>query len=306
MRYVGSEALSELLPMGAAIDALEAAFASDRLADAPPRAHVDVPDGTLLVMPAAGADGVGVKLVTLNPSNPDAGLPFIHGVYVLFDPGSLVPSVIIDGAAMTGLRTAAVSGLATKHLARPDAGRLVIFGAGTQGNAHLDAMRAVRRLKHVTVVSRTVERASALVEKARAYGVDAEVADPPAVSEADLVCTCTTSDEPVFEGRHLRPGVHVNAVGAYQPTSRELDDDAVSRARVVVETRAAAMEEAGDILVPMRAGVIGEDHVVAELSDVVRGEVSVRTSGDDVTLFKSVGVAFEDLAIARAVVNRLR
>jgi ornithine cyclodeaminase len=226
----------------------------------------------------------------------------VHAVYALFDPDSLAPLALIDGEALTALRTAAVSGLATRHLALPDAGRLVLFGAGATATTHLEAMRAVRPIRRVTVVSRTRARAEALADRAREAGVEAGVGAAGDITEADLVCTCTTSPEPLFDGSLLRPGTHVNAIGAFSPDTRELDDEAVRRARVVVETRRAALAEAGDILIPLRSGVIDESHVVADLAQVVRGE-RVRTGPRDITVFKSVGIAVEDLAVAGAAVR---
>jgi ornithine cyclodeaminase len=240
--------------------------------------------------------------VTLTPSNPDRGVPFIHAAYVLFDGETQAPRAVLDGEALTALRTAAVSGLATRYLAREDAHRLMLFGAGVQAKAHLEAMTAVRPVTGVTVMSRSPGPAEDLVEEARKRGIAASVGEPDAVAKADLVCTCTTSDEPLFDGSGLRPGAHVNAVGSYQPHTRELDTEAVRRARVVVETRAVALEEAGDLLIPIEEGAIGQDHIVADLAEVVRGR-SVRTSPDDVTLFESVGMAFEDLVVARAIVQ---
>lgn len=301
MPFVDAESLARALPMTAAIDALEAAFGAERLPEAPLRTHVETPAGTLLLMPAFGEPGVGVKLVTLTPSNPDRRLPFIHAVYFLFEAVRQSPVALLDGAALTALRTAAVSGLATRHLARAEASRLAIFGAGVQARSHLRAMLAVRPIEDVVVVSRTREPAEALVKEA---GVDARVGAPDEVGDHDLVCTCTTSATPVFDGSLLAPGTHVNAVGAYRPDLRELDTQTIERARVVVETREAAMEEAGDLLIAMKEGAIGQDHVVADLSEVVRG-VTVRRTDRDVTVFKSVGVAFEDLVVARAAVDRL-
>jgi ornithine cyclodeaminase len=298
---IDPDELARRLPMPAAIDALERAFSTGR-PETPLRSHHEVPDGTLYLMPAAGPEGVGVKLIAINPANPERGLPLIQGSYVLFDPGTLSPAAVIDGGALTGLRTAAVSGLATRHLAREDAHRLVIFGAGVQGNTHLDAMLAARPIDEVTVVSRGSDAAGRLVERALSLGCDARVGDPTAVEHADIVCTCTTSSEPVFDGALLPEGAHVNAVGAYQPHTRELDTQVVARARVVVESRAAALEEAGDLLIPLDEGAIDSNHIVADLSEVVRGR-AVRTGPRDVTVFKSVGVAFEDLAVARAAAS---
>lgn len=301
---IGAEKLSEVLPMQAAIDALEAAFKADRLPEAAQRSRLEVRAGELLLMPAANDQGVGVKLVTVNPSNPGRGLPLIHGLFVLFDPDSLKPWLGVDGAALTALRTGAVSGLATRYLASSDAKRLVIFGAGAQAHSHLDAMRAVRRVKAVKVVSRTRERAEGLVERARAMGIDAALSGPEAVAEADLVCTCTTSTSPVFDGAFLAEGAHVNAVGAYTPDARELDDATIRRGPIVVETRESALAEAGDLLIPIHSGVITESDVAADLAEVVRG-AAVRTGAKDVTVFKSVGVAFEDLVVAAALQDRV-
>lgn len=290
--------------MEAAIDALEAAFGSDPLPESPLRSHVETAAGTLLLMPAHGASGVGVKLVTLTPANPDHGRPFIHAVYVLFDPETQAPVATFDGAALTALRTAAVSGLATRWLARPDARRLVIYGAGVQARSHLDAMRAVRPVEEVVIVSRGTDAAEELARTAASAGVRASVGAPGAERDADLVCTCTTSRTPVLEGANLPDGVHLNAVGAYTTEMRELDSEAVRRAKVVVETREAAAAEAGDLAIATEEGAIGRDHVVADLSEVVRGK-RVRGSPDDITLFKSVGIAFEDLVVARAAIDRL-
>jgi ornithine cyclodeaminase/alanine dehydrogenase-like protein (mu-crystallin family) len=299
---IDADELARLLPMSAAIDALERAFADPELPQAPQRTAMELSGGDLLLMPAAGRPGVGVKLVTLNPSNPSRSLPLVQGAYVLFEPETLSPEAVLDGTALTNLRTAAVSGLATRHLARPDASRLILFGAGATANAHLDAMVAVRGVRTVAVVSRSRGPAESLAERAREAGLAAAVAGPESVAEADVVCTCTTSQRPVFDGALLPPGAHVNAIGAYRPDMRELDDEAVARARVVVETRPAALAEAGDLLIPIRSGRIGRDHVVADLGEVVRG-AKVRRNPEDITVFKSVGIAAEDLIVARAALD---
>ena len=302
MDFIDAAELARRVSMAAAIAALDRAFGAAARPEAPPRTHLSVAGGDLVLMPATGAAGAGVKLVTVNPANPARGLPLIHGLYVLFAPESLAPVAVIDGAALTGLRTAAVSGLATRYLAHAGARRLVIFGAGTQARAHLDAMRAVRPITRVRVVSRTPEGARRLVEQARALGLDADVAGPDAVAAADIVCACTTSPTPLFDGALLPAGAHVNAVGAYTPTTRELDDTTVRRGRLVVETREAALTEAGDLIIPLQAGVIARSDIMADLSEVVRGAM-VRRAPGDITVFKSVGVAFEDLAIAAIAVG---
>jgi ornithine cyclodeaminase len=298
--YVDADDLVRRLPVAAAIDALETAFREGDPSATPLRSHVETTAGTLLLMPAADVGGVGVKLVTLTDSNPGRGLPFIHAVYVLFDAETQAPRLLLDGSALTALRTASVSGLATRHLARPDARHLVIFGAGVQAAAHLEAMAAVRPIADVRIVTRTPDRARELMANAARAGIEAALAGPDAVGGADIVCTCTTADRPLFDGSELQPGTHINAVGAYQLDTRELDTESVRRALVVVETREAAWAEAGDLAIPMGEGAIDRSHVRADLQEVVRG-ASVRRSSDDVTLFESVGLAFEDLAVARAV-----
>ena len=299
MRLIDSAELQSLLPMQVAIDALEAAFGAPELPETPSRSHLSVGGGDLLMMPAAGDYGAGVKLVTVNSSNPGRGLPLIHGAYALFAPETLELVGVIEGSGLTGLRTAAVSGLATRYMAREGASRLVLFGAGVQAHTHLDAMCAVRAVEEVWVVSRTRGRAEALAERARSAGLRSHVGEPDDVAAADVVCTCTSSPVPVFDGSQLPDGAHINAVGAFTPQTRELDDDVARRARFAVELRAAAMAEAGDILIPLQSGVIDSSSVVAELSEIVGGMPVRRTAGD-VTVFKSVGVAFEDLVLGRA------
>lgn len=303
LEMVDDAALWERLPMPAAIDALRDLFAEGD-ATAPPRLHASVPAGDLLVMPASSSGGVGVKLVTVTPGNREAGLPLIHGLYVAFDVETGVPRALVDGAALTGLRTAAVSGLATRHLARPDARHVVVFGAGLQARTHVVAMRAVRPIQQVTVVSRTAASARALVAELRRDGLDATVGAPDDVATADVVCACTTSDTPVVDGNLLATGTHVNAVGAFRPTARELDTVTMQRARIVVEQRDAALAEAGDLAIPIEAGELSPDAIVADLGEVVGGR-TVRTSEDEVTVFKSVGMSIEDLAIVTAVLDAI-
>ena len=305
MRIITGEQLRAGLSTTAAIDALGHAFGrEDPSLTAPQRTTLATPAGTLLSMPAAGEEGVGVKLVTLSEFNPQRNLPFIHAVYVLFDSQTQQPEAVIDGTELTAIRTAAVSGLATRHLANPDAARLVLFGAGAQATSHLDAMCAVRPIRDVVVVGRTGSRVDALVDRARARGLEARVGTRDDVAGADLICTCTTSAVSVFDGHALTPGTHVNAIGAYLPDQRELDTEAIRRATVVVETRQAALAEAGDLLIPIGEGAIDASHIHADLTDVMLGQ-TVRTSKDQITAFVSVGIAFEDLVVARAALDAL-
>ena len=303
LSVIDAAKLAAILPMASAIDALERTLRAERLPEAPPRSHIPANEGELLLMPAVGEKAVGVKLVTVNAANVKRGRPLINGAYVLFSPDNLEPVALIDGAALTAMRTAALSAVATRHLAREDACRLVIFGAGVQARSHLEAMCAVRPIERVTVVSKSPGRAQALVERARALGLDASTGPGDAVATADIVCTCTTSPVPVFDGTKLQAGCHVNAIGAYKPNARELDDAAVRRARVVVETRAVALREAGDLVMPLASGALKIEQVVGELKEIVCGLV-VRRTPEDITVFKSVGAAWEDLIVATAAYER--
>jgi ornithine cyclodeaminase/alanine dehydrogenase-like protein (mu-crystallin family) len=303
LRYIGAADLAEALGYADAVDALDTAFRVDDPSAGPVRSHLEIPGGELLLMPAYADAGAGVKLVTLSRENPARGLPFIHGVYVLFAPDTLAPVAIIDGAGLTALRTAAVSALATRYLARPDARRLVVFGAGAQARAHVIAMRAVREIEHVTIVGGGGPRAQALVDDLLGEGIDATLGRSDAVAEADIVCTCTTSREPVFAAAQIAAGAHVNAIGAYRPDARELEAELVAGALLVVETRESALAEAGDVLLAMADGAIGAD-AMQELAAVVGGEVA-RADCDQVTVFKSVGLALEDLVIAVAAARRV-
>jgi ornithine cyclodeaminase len=304
MRVVGKEELREALSMTAAIDALDAALRrEDPSLTTPLRTTLATPAGTLLSMPAAGEAGVGVKLVTLSEFNPQRGLPFTQAVYVLFDQTTQSPEAVIDGTELTAIRTAAVSGLATKRLANPDASRLVVFGAGVQGTAHVEAMHAVRPLSEVVVVGRHAARVDALVAFANGLGVEARAGVPADVASADLVCTCTTSAVSVFDGRELADGAHVNAIGAYLADQRELDTETMRRAKTVVETRDVALREAGDVVMAIEEGAMHADDLV-DLADVVRGR-TVRSAPSDITVFVSVGSAFEDLVVARAALRAI-
>ena len=300
-RYIDGPTLRSALTYRDAVEALRATFSLVPLPDTPQRKVLRRDGGELLVMPAWGEQGPGVKLVTVHPSNPSRGLPLISGVYVLFSPDTLEPIAVFDAAALTALRTAAVSALATDLLAPMGARRLVVFGAGVQAEAHIEAMCSVRPISDVVVVSRRPSTAEELADRAAGNGLSVRVGTPDDVRTADIVCTCTTSSEPVFDGKLLGPTTHVNAVGAHAPRAREVDGETVRRCLVVVETREAALAEAGDLLIPLEEGVVDPGEIPEwELADLVGGRVA-EIGRKDPTLFKSVGVAFEDLAVAHAV-----
>lgn len=296
MRNLDADTVHSALSYPGAIAALTAALGQP--GHTPPRQIVDTTAGQILLMPSVLGSFAGVKVVTIAPDNPDRGLPRINGVYVLFDGATLVPVAQLDAAELTAVRTAAVSALAVDRLARPDTSRLVLFGTGPQAHAHLAALVAVRPITAVTVIARNTTRGAALVRTAQGFGLAAQ-AHPPAdaaraVAGADLIACCTTAREPLFADDGLHPEVTVVAVGSHEPDARELDAALVRRATLVVESRASA-PTAGDIVLSGRSTVDGD------LVDLMEGRV-VPTGA---RVFKSVGEAWEDLAIAAAIYSRL-
>lgn len=299
--------LQALLPVPEIIGAMGEAFTILARGESavPLRTVLEVPGrGTLLIMPArlGQAEGVGTKVVGVFPGNRAAGLPVVPALYLLTDPETGLPQALLDGTTLTLLRTAATSALAARHLARADCRTVGVFGAGAQAAAHVEAFRTLFPLTRVILKGRDPVRAAGCAERlARTAGVAVSVAAEPAevVREADLVVTATTAQSPLFDGHDLKPGAHVTAVGAYTPQTRELDTVTIRRAKVVVDTVQGALAEAGELLIPMAEGAIGRDHILADLAELVTGARSVRTSPEDITVFKSVGFALEDLAAAR-------
>jgi ornithine cyclodeaminase/alanine dehydrogenase-like protein (mu-crystallin family) len=313
-RFVSAIELRAVLSVQRATDALARGFLTraDGELEGVPRTVLPVPDracsdqGELLLMPAFGPEGAGVKLVSIARGNGARGLPLIQGLYVLLARDGLTPELVIDGAALTAIRTAAVSALATARLARPESQRLVVFGAGPQAAAHVEAIRATLPIDQVTIVATSMNsrRARALARALVADGIQAIVGRPSAVAAADVVCTCTTSTDPVFDDRELPAGVHINAIGAYRLDMCELPAASLSRALVVVENIEASLAEAGDLARAIEVGALPAVGFAHELADVLRGTIG-RSGPEQVTIFKSVGLAVEDLMLARAVADAL-
>lgn len=303
--YLSPAELATLLPLLAAVDALEAVLRAglDPCAD-PPRSSVATEAGELLLMPSSAAGPLGVKLVTVGRDHPGRALPRVQGVYVLFDPGTLEPSALIDGTALTTLRTSAVSALAVRHLAEPDARHMLVFGTGPQAWAHVEAMRAIRPIERVDVSARDPGRLAEFVKRCRAAGLEASAeasSQEAPIADADLICCCTTAVEPLFDGAGVSPNATVVAVGSHEPHVRELDERLLGRATVVVEDRTTAMREAGDVVLAVEAGAIRADDLVP-LADLVRGVAALEPGLPRV--FKSTGLAWEDAVLASAAVAR--
>jgi len=252
----------------------------------------------LLVMPCydAALPGLGTKLLTAF----DNAAQRLQATYVLLDPVTGKLRALMAANYLTDIRTAATSAVATRHMARRDAKVLGVFGTGRQARSHFKVMTAVHRFERILVCGSSADRSRAFATAmASEFGLTVEPADArTCASEADVICTCTTSSTSVLEGKWLRPGTHLNLAGAFQPDKREVDSETMRRARIVVETYESAFAEAGDLLIPMSEGVIGREHVIADLHEITSGKKVGRTSADEITLFKNLGCALEDLATA--------
>ena len=300
------------LDPGRLVDAVAAAMADMSAGNGsfPNRTGADVAgvSGVLIAMPAyvAGAGALAAKLVAMFPQNASTGLPTHKAIVAVFDPATGTPEAVMDGEVVTAMRTAAGSALSARLLARDDAAVLAILGTGVQARAHADAVRRVRPIREVRIAGRDPSKVQALAE---GLGGVAAGSFEEAVAGADIVCACTHSADPVVRGSWLRPGAHVTSVG-YNPQGRELDADVLAGALVVVESRAAALAPypsgSNDLLWPIRDGVFGEDHVHAEIGELVAGTRPGRTDAGQITVYKSVGVAAQDAAAAALVLQAAR
>jgi ornithine cyclodeaminase/alanine dehydrogenase-like protein (mu-crystallin family) len=313
LRFLSAEDVRKSLPMAEAVEIMKRAFAylSAGQAVVPPRIHLDVCDGrgVALFMPSylPAAERIGLKMITLCGDNPARGLPRIQALMCVLDATTGTPLAMMDGTVLTAIRTGAASGAATDLLARAESCTAAIFGAGVQGRTQLEAVCAVRPVRKAWVFDVSRELAESFAQDmGPALHIDVQTAGSAAeaLRDADIVCTATTSKTPVFSDGEIRPGVHLNAVGSYQPDVQEIPVETVLRALLVVDHRASALEEPGDLLIPLAQGLFREDHIHAELGELVAGSKPGRTSPETVTMFKSVGVAVQDLAAAVHVLRR--
>ncbi len=318
MLILNAADIRQALSMPLAIDAMKQAFAafSDGKALVPPRIHLPIAQhsGISLIMPSfvdgntTAEQALAVKVVSLFDGNQARGLARIQAAVVVLEPDTGRPIALLDGAMLTAIRTAAASGAATDLLARRDCRTAALFGAGVQAITHLFAMCAVRPIEKIFICGRTPSKVAALIaEFAGRPAIPAELiaADSPrqALADADIVCCTTTSKEPIFDDADLKPGTHINAVGSYTPQAREVPPETVRRALVVVDSRQAAWEEAGDLIQPMQAGLIGREHIHAELGELVLGRQTGRSDDRQITFFKSVGLAVQDAIAAKVALE---
>lgn len=310
--FLNREDVEALLPMEECIEVVEAGLRVLARGGAvqPLRSAHWMPDrhGLLGVMPgmldgltASDQPVAGIKVLTVVPDNYLHGEESHRGLVILFERERGAPLAILDASSVTAIRTAAASAVATRALARQDAGDLAILGTGTQARSHLEAMRAVRPLRRVRVWSRNPESARRFAER---EGVEPAASVREAVEGADLICTVTAAKEPVLAGEWIAPGAHINAVGACTATTRELDAAAVSRSRLYTDRRESAMAEAGDFLLARGEGAVTDEHLLGELGDVLEGKIPGRRSDEEITLYKSLGIAVEDLASGRFVYQK--
>jgi alanine dehydrogenase len=315
IRVLNASDVRQALPMRSAIDAMKEAFAqlSTGKATVPIRSHVEVEqhEGITLFMPAFLHDSqdLAIKIVSVFPRNLKRGLSTINALVVAIDTETGIPTAVIEGASLTAIRTGATSGAATDLLARTDSSLVAIFGSGVQARTQLEAVCTVRQIQEVRVYSLDETEARAYAEELGGFGPIPEkiqITKSPgeAIVEADIICTATTSSTPVFDGKELKSGVHINAVGSFTPEMRELDVETVKKSLVVVDSREAALIEAGDLIVPIKSGEITSEWIHAELGELVTGAKPGRSDPHQITLFKSVGIAVQDAISAGQALTR--
>lgn len=319
MIILSAAEVERALPMPDAIQAMKRAFAalSDGHAIVPLRLRLPIPDqeAVSLIMPAylssPPEQALAIKVVSVFPHNPARRRPLIYAAVLVLDPHSGEPQAMLEGGTLTAIRTGAASGAATDLLARPDSRVLAVFGAGRQARTQLRAVCAVRPIQRVWIYDPNRQQVETMIaELAGQPGLPSDLrpaeSSQQALAEADVVCTATTSAEPVFSDHELRDGVHINGVGSYTPEMAEIPAETVRRARVVIDHREAALQEAGDLIQPLRRGLIPPEHCQTELGDIILGRQTGREDPRQITFFKSVGVAIQDAAAAQLALANAR
>jgi alanine dehydrogenase len=315
VRILNTEEVRQALPMSIAVEAMKEAYAqlSRGQVSMPLRSRVDVTqhNGVTLFMPAMLHDtqDMAIKIVSVFPDNIKNNIATINAIVVVLDAKTGIPMAIMEGASLTAIRTGAASGAATDLLARRDSKTLAIFGSGVQARTQLEAVCTVRSIEQVWVFSLDKPGAREFVDEMAGRSpipnlITIVESPTAAIAEADVICTATTSSTPVFDGKELKSGTHINAVGSFTPEMQELDAETIKKSRVVVDAIEAALDEAGDLIIPINQGLITPDWIHAELGDIVTGEKPGRTSSDQITLFKSVGLAVQDAISAGRALSR--
>jgi ornithine cyclodeaminase/alanine dehydrogenase-like protein (mu-crystallin family) len=319
MLILSREEVRQALPMVEVIAATKKAYAalSAGKAEVPLRSSlaIDPHEATSLFMPAylqsESGEALTVKIVSLFPHNTERDLPFIHAAVLVLQADTGQPLALLEGASLTAIRTGAASGAATDLLARPDSQVAGIFGAGVQSRTQLEAICTARSIQKVLIYDPRQDQVKKFIAEMAGQGPipgDLRTAEDSedVISQADIICCATTSHSPVFDDRHLKPGVHINGVGSYTPEMQEVPPETVLRAALIVDSRTAALSEAGDIIRPIKDGLITEKHIQAELGEIVLGLKPGRVDADQITFFKSVGNAVQDAAAAQLALENAK
>lgn len=318
MLILTADEVRKALPMEEAIEAMKRAYASlsDGSAQVPLRTRLPIPESEALslFMPAyvGSRDGnaLAIKIVSLFPTNPGRGLAYIQAAVLALNPETGQAIALLEGSSLTSIRTGAASGAAIDLLARPESKVAAIFGAGVQGRTQLEAACTARQVKAAFIYDADPAKAALFAEEMKDKGLvqDIRVAAnaEEAVQNADIICTATTSSKPVFEDTDVKPGTHISAVGSYTPDMQEVPAETLLRARIYVDSRSASLEEAGDLIQPMRAGLFDETHIYGELGEMILGRIPGRQSSEEITYFKSVGIAVQDAMAAQVALNNAR
>ncbi len=315
MIILSTEDVAELLPMGEAIEIVSAAMVevADGKTTLPLRSIIPVGDGNFMgMMPGVMQDPAcyGIKLVSLFPNNPKFGFSSHQGAMVMFEAEHGAAIAMMNSDLLTAIRTSAASGVATRVLARANSTKLTIIGSGEQAQHHLDAMVEVRPISDVVIAGRSLESADKLALKSRQkYGqinFSTTTDIKQAVSDADIICTVTAADEPLLFGKWIKPGTHLNVVGSSIPSKREIDTELVVRAKLFVDYRISTMAQAGEMILAIEENKITAEHILAEIGEVIASSAPGRQSDDEITLYRSLGVAAQDLAAAFYVVEQAK
>ncbi|MBY8995938.1 MAG: ornithine cyclodeaminase family protein, partial [Candidatus Heimdallarchaeota archaeon] len=288
IRFLTAADVKKALPMSQAIEVMKQAFVllSDKKAVIPQRIHLGIPEfnGDVLVMPIYLPDmkRIGLKAITLFDDNPKKNLPLIHALITVFDATNGMPIAIMDGSYLTALRTGAGSGVATSLLSREDSQVAAIFGAGEQGRTQLEAICAVRAIKKAIIFDMNKAKAELFAKEMSNYlSIPIDVASSNSeLKEVDIISTATNSANPVFSDENLKPGVHINAIGSYKPHKREIPSETIQKAKVIVDHRESCLTEAGDLLIPIKEGIITENHVLGEIGEIISSKKRIRKSGE--------------------------
>jgi ornithine cyclodeaminase/alanine dehydrogenase-like protein (mu-crystallin family) len=318
MLILTADEVRQALPMNEAIEAMKRAYASlsEGTAEVPLRTRLPIPgsEALSLFMPAyvssQDGDALAVKIVSLFPGNPGRGLAYIQAAVLAFDPQTGRAIALLEGSSLTAIRTGAASGAAIDLLARPESKTVAVFGAGAQGRTQLEAACTARHIATAFIFDADPDKAGlfALEMMAKGFAKEVRVASSSrqAAGNVDIICTATTSKKPVFEDQDIKPGTHISAVGSYTPEMQEIPAETLLRAKIFVDSRTASLEEAGDLIQPLQAGLFDESHICGELGDVVLGKVPGRQSAEEITFFKSVGVAVQDAMAAQLALRNAR